>query len=86
MIEENTLKYINYDKQFKIAEKTIENLSNDNKELKKQLLNKDTLLKSTQIEETSQELSLVLNSKNLQIERLKDQSNKQEAFKFLSLI
>lgn len=58
---------------------------NDNKELKKQLLNKDTLLNTniTQIEDTNQELTTLLNSKNLQIENLKNQLNKQEVFKFL---
>lgn len=68
----------------KLAEKSIELLSSDNKELRNQNSNKDALLNTstTQVEATNQELSAVLSAKNSQIERLRDQTNKQEVLTF----
>lgn len=80
IINENTTKYIDFSEQLNFAEQSIEKLFSDNKELKMQIIHKETLLneQSTQSEYSNQEFCTLLTNKKTQIDQLKNTIYKQE--------
>lgn len=80
LIKENATRYADYGEQLTFAEKSIETLLADNRELKKQINLKDNALNehTQKVDFSSKEFSIVLNAKDLQIEQLRENVRKQE--------
>ena len=80
LIEENSEKWKEYNEQLVRAEEVIQQLTDDNKQLKNQLREKDKSIdeKVEKVEVSGKEFVEVVQSKDIQIEKLKAQVNKKE--------
>lgn len=80
LINENAARYADYGEQLTFAEKSIEALLTDNKELKNQMnLKENVLNENTQkVDHSSKAFYTVLSAKEMQIEQLKENVQKQE--------
>lgn len=80
LIEENSEKWKEYNEQLVRAEEIIQQLTDDNKQLKNQLREKDKSIdeKVEKVEVSGKEFVEVVQSKDIQIEKLKAQVNKKE--------
>lgn len=84
LLQENATRCVEYGEQLSFAEKSIERLLIDNRELKKHLgLKESALNENTQkVDLSSKEFSTVLNSKDSQIETLRETIQQKEVFFF----